>query len=54
MALQRVLDEMQGYKYIQYIQLKYLQVMSINCKKLFVYSYFYPVFLTLILSLVKF
>ena len=36
---------MQGYKYIQYIQFNYLQVMSINCKKLFVYSYTYPIFL---------
>ena len=45
MALQIVLEEMQGYKYIQYIQFNYLQVMSINCKKLFVYSYSYPVFL---------
>ena len=36
---------MQGYKYIQYIQFSYLQVMSINCKKLFVYSYTYPIFL---------
>ena len=45
MALQGVLEEMQGYKYIQYIQFNYLEVMSINCKKLFVYSYSYPVFL---------
>ena len=36
---------MQWYKYIQYIQFNYLQDMSINCKKLFVYSYCYPVFL---------
>ena len=45
MALQRVLEEMQGYKYGQYMQFNYLEVMSINCKKLFVYSYSYPVFL---------
>ena len=45
MALQRVLEKMQGYKYMQYIQFNYLEVMSINCKKLFVYSYSYPVFL---------
>ena len=35
---------MQGYKYGQYMQLNYLEVMSINCKKLFVYSYSYRVF----------
>ena len=45
MALQRVLEEMQGYKYIQYIQFNYLEVTSINCQKLFVYSYSNPVFL---------
>ena len=45
MALQRVLEEMQGYEYMQYIQFNYLEVMSINCKKLFGYSYSYPVFL---------
>ena len=54
MAIQRVLDEMQGYKYMQYIQFNYLQVMNINCKKLFVYSYCYLYSFTLILSLVKF
>ena len=45
MALQGVLEKMQGYKYIQYIQFNYLEVMSINCKTLFVYAYSYPVFL---------
>ena len=45
MATQRVLDEMQKYKYIQFMQFNYLQVMNINCKKLFVYSYCYPIFL---------
>ena len=45
MAVQRVLDEMQGYKYMQFIQFNYLQVMNINCKKFFVYSYCYPTFL---------
>ena len=45
MAIQRVLNEMQEYKYIQFIQFNYLQVVNINCKKLFVYSYSYPVFL---------
>ena len=45
MAIQRVLNEMQKYKYIQFIQFNYLQVININCKKLFVYSYCYPVFL---------
>ena len=45
MALQRVLEEIQGYKHIQYTQFNYLEVMSINCKKLFAYSYSYPVFL---------
>ena len=39
MVIQRVLNEMQEYKYIQFIQFNYLQVMNINCKKLFVYSY---------------
>ena len=42
MTIQRILDQMQGYKYIQF---SYLQVMNINCKKLFVYSYCYPIFL---------
>ena len=45
MALQRVLEEMQGYEYMQYVQFNYLEVMSINCKKLFGYSYSSPVFL---------
>ena len=45
MAIQRVLNEMQKYKYIQFIRFNYLQVININCKKLFVYSYCYPVFL---------
>ena len=45
MAIQRVLNEMQESKYIQFIQFNYLQVMNINCKKLFAYSYCYPVFL---------
>ena len=45
MAIQRVLDKMQGHKYIQYIQFNYLQVMNINYKKLFVHSYCYPIFL---------
>ena len=45
MSIQRVLNEMQKYKYIQFIQFNYLQVININCKKLFVYSYCYPVFL---------
>ena len=35
MAIQTVLDGMQGYKYMQYIQFNYLQIMNINCKKLF-------------------
>ena len=38
MVIQRVLNEMQEYKYIQFIQFNYLQVMNINCKMLFVYS----------------
>ena len=45
MAIQRVLDEMQEYKYMQCIQFNYLQGMNINYKKLFVYSYCYPIFL---------
>ena len=45
MTIQRVLDEMQEYKYIQFIQFNYLQVMNINCEKFFVYSYCYPIFL---------
>ena len=45
MAIQRVLNEMQESKYMQFLQFNYLQVMNINCKKLFVYSYCYPVFL---------
>ena len=53
MAIQRVLDEMQECKSIRFIQFNYLQVMNINCKKIFVYSYCYPIFL-LMLSLVKF
>ena len=36
---------MQEYKYIQVIQFNYFQVMNINFKKLFVYSYCYPIFL---------
>ena len=36
MVIQRVLNEMQECKYIQFIQFNYLQVMNINCKKLFV------------------
>ena len=36
---------MQEYKYIQFRQFNYLQVVNINCKKLFVYSYWYPIFL---------
>ena len=42
MAIQQVLNKMQEYKYIQYT---IPQVMNINCKKLSVYSYCYPVFL---------
>ena len=45
MAIQRVLNKMQEYKYMQLMQFNYLQVMNINCKKLFVCSYRYPVFL---------
>ena len=45
MTIQRVSDEMQEYKYIQVIQFNYFQVMNINFKKLFVYSYCYPIFL---------
>ena len=45
MEIQRVLNGMQEYKYIQFIQFKYLQVMNINYEKLFVHSYCYPVFL---------
>ena len=52
MTLQRVLDEMHGYKYIQYIQFNHLQVTNINYKMLFVYSYYYSYIG--ILSLVKF
>ena len=44
-AIQKVLDKMQEYKYIQFIQFNYLQDMNINCKKLFVYSYCYPILL---------
>ena len=44
-AIQRVINEMQEYKYIQFIQFNYLQVMNINCKQLFVYSYCCPAFL---------
>ena len=46
MAIQRILVKMLEYKYTQFIQFNYLQVMNIkNCKTLFVYSYCYPVFL---------
>ena len=46
MAIQRILVKMQEYKYIQFTQFNYLQVMNIkNCKKLFVYCYCYPIFL---------
>ena len=45
MTIQRVSDEMQEYRYIQVIQFNYFQVMNINFKKLFVYSYCYPIFL---------
>ena len=45
MAIQRVFGKMQEYKYIQFIQSNYLQVMNISCKKLFVYSYCYPIIL---------
>ena len=46
MAIQRILDEMQEYKCIQFIQFNnYLQVRNFNCKKLLVYSYCYPIFL---------
>ena len=45
MAIQRALNKIQEYKYMQFMQFNYLQVMNINCKKLFVYSYYYPVFL---------
>ena len=45
MIIQRVSDEIQEYKYIQFIQFNYFQVMNINFKKLFVYSYCYPIFL---------
>ena len=41
MAIQRVLNEMEEYKYIQF---DYLQVMNINCM-LFECSYCYPVFI---------
>ena len=39
MAIQRVLDEMQEYKYKRVVQYNYVQVMNINCKKFFVYFY---------------
>ena len=45
MTIQTVSDEMQEYKYIQFIQFNYYQVMNINFKKLFFYSYCYPIFL---------
>ena len=45
MTIQRVSDEMQEYKFIQFIQFNYFQVMNINFKKLFFYSYCYPIFL---------
>ena len=45
MAIQSVLDEMQEYKYIQFIQFNYLQAMNINCKMLFIYSCCYPTLL---------
>ena len=45
MAIQRALNKIQEYKYMQFMQFNYLQVMNINCKKLFVYSYCYPAFL---------
>ena len=38
MTIQRVSDEMQEYKYIQFIKFNYFKVMNINFKKLFVYS----------------
>ena len=47
MTIQRVSDEMQEYKYIQFIKFNYFKVMNINFKKLFVYSYCYPIFLYL-------
>ena len=53
MAIQGVPDEIQGYKYIQYIQFNYLQVMKINCKTLFVYSYCYPIFLCVYITSCK-
>ena len=45
MTVQRVSDEMQEYKYMQFIQFNYFQVMNINFKKVFFYSYCYPIFL---------
>ena len=46
MAIQRIHDEMQEYKYMQFIQFNnYLQVRNFNCEKLLVYSYCYPIFL---------
>ena len=36
---------MQEYQYILFRQFNYLQVANINCKNLFVYSYWYPIFL---------
>ena len=45
MTTQRGSDEMQEYKYIQFIQFNYFQVMNINFNNLFVYSYYYPIFL---------
>ena len=45
MTMQRGSDEMQEYKYIQFLQFNYFQVMNFNFKKLFVYSYCYPIFL---------
>ena len=45
MTIQRVSDGMQEYKYRQFIQFNFFQVMKINFEKLFVYSYCNPVFL---------
>ena len=48
MALQRVLEKMQGYKYIQYIQLNYLlNKISIKLWALIVKSYSYILILIL-------
>ena len=53
MAIQRVFNEMQEYKYVQFMQFNYLQVKNIIVKR---YLYILIVILfsyTLILSLLK-